>query len=191
MSSEPNTPQSSRSKALKVALGAAAAVTTAVLLLWRPARVEETASPTTNEPPGATGTDAAVSARPAGVLSLHVDLLRDGQSEDAASGGAFRAGDRLRFRISTPGRGFVSILRVATDGALSTAWPPEGAARALPASEDLLLDDTLELDAAPGHETLWLVHCASAGSCVRVHSAMMLQCPQDCVRTPFFLEKPR
>jgi hypothetical protein len=132
--------------------------------------------------------------RAKGALNLRVYRLRNGQSEEVSSGSPFQPGDRLRFRVSTPSSGFVSILGVEADGTLYSAWPVgKSGAAALPASQDQLLDGAVELDDALGDETLWLVHCASddAQCSLKPGQGGSLMCPPGCTKAPFRLDKPR
>jgi hypothetical protein len=68
-------------------------------------------------------------------------------------------GDRLRFQVRVPGRGYVAVVGIDGTGATTVHYPPGGHA---PAAIDPRLDDVLpgaiELDAAPGDERFFAVY---------------------------------
>lgn len=131
--------------------------------------------------------------REKGGLALHVYRLVNGQSQPALSGEIFAPGDRLRFVVDLPARGYVNILGVESSGSQYVAWPTEGAAAALRDSgKGQELPGAVSLDRSVGKETLYLVRCPEAvGSpherCTT--TAGSLSCPAACERTPFVLDK--
>jgi hypothetical protein len=123
--------------------------------------------------------------RAKGGLGLHVHRLRDGVSQEAASGERFAAGDRLRFVVDLPERGYLSIVGVEATGRSYQAWPRAGEApRLFPAGAGQLLGGAVALDGSTGRELLTLVHCrSSAAACTPP------RCPPGCTATSFALDK--
>ncbi|MFT3924456.1 MAG: zf-HC2 domain-containing protein [Myxococcales bacterium] len=170
-----------RWKALMSGFGGLAVAAAAVLALWRPVAV-----------PGDGESALVQTTRLKGGLKLRIFRARDGHSEEASSGSRFQAGDRLRFSISTPGSGFVSVVGIEADGKRYTAWPLDGSsAKQMPKLQDELLEGAVELDASAGHESLWLVHCPSPEHCVSRGPDASPTCAEGCTTSGFRLEKAR
>jgi hypothetical protein len=128
-----------------------------------------------------------------GALALHVFRLAGDHAEATVSGGAFSPGDRLRFAVDLPAEGHVAVLGVEASGALYTAWPlgPEAGTR-LPAGNGQELPGAVSLDAQPGRETLYLVHCpvkVGPPRCTSRGANAAPACPEGCASTAFLLEK--
>lgn len=155
-----------------LALVAAAAV---VLLLVRPGDV------------------TAPGTRLKGSSTLHVFRLRGDHAEEVLSGEPFAPGDRLRFTVDLPTEGYVKVLGVESSGALYTAWPLDpGVQTRLAAGHGIELSGAVSLDAQPGRETLYLVHCPLAvgpPACTAASPEAGPVCPKDCTRAPFVLDK--
>ncbi len=133
--------------------------------------------------------------RTKGGLELRVFRLGPRGSEERLSGDRFRAGDRLRFVVDLPRAGLVAVLGVDRGGALYTAWPQAGATPAearREAGQRQELPGAVALDAAPGPETLWLVHCPKApgpAACAARGPDAPPVCPSGCVLRRFVLDK--
>lgn len=128
-----------------------------------------------------------------GALALHVFRLEGDQAEEQVSGATFSPGDRLRFTVDLPAEGHVAVLGVEASGTLYTAWPLDAGARTqLPEGNGLELPGAVALDAQPGRETLYLVHCpleVGPPRCASRGAASAPECPEGCAATPFLLEK--
>jgi hypothetical protein len=112
-----------------------------------------------------------------------------GPAEEMLSGQAFRAGDRVRFLVDLPGAGTVRIYGVDGRGRSYVAWPPAGAG-GLPAGRGQELPGAVELDDAPGPETLHLVHCPGARAAPACTAgAAGIDCPKGCTRAAFVVRK--
>ncbi|MFL5345042.1 MAG: hypothetical protein ACJ8AT_09615 [Hyalangium sp.] len=152
---------------------AAAAI---VLLLVRP-----------GEEPAAPGT------RLKGSPTLHVFRLRGDHAEEVLSGEPFAPGDRLRFTVDLGSEGYVKVLGVEASGALYTAWPLDsGVQTRMAAGHGIELPGAVALDAQPGRETLYLVHCPLAvgpPACTSTGPEARPVCPEPCTLTPFVLRK--
>ncbi|XXF79966.1 zf-HC2 domain-containing protein [Myxococcaceae bacterium GXIMD 01537] len=124
---------------------------------------------------------------------LHVFRLVGERPVEAGSGDAFAPGDRLRFVVDLPSEGDVAVLGVESSGTLYTAWPLDPATPThLAAGTGVELPGAVALDAQPGRETLYLVHCPSAPGptgCASAGPGAAPQCPAGCVSTPFVLNK--
>jgi hypothetical protein len=128
-----------------------------------------------------------------GALGLHVFRLAGDHAEEVVSGGTFAPGDRLRFAVDLPAEGHVAVLGVEASGALYTAWPLEpGTQTRLAAGKGLELPGAVSLDAQPGRETLYLVHCpveVGPPRCTSGGASAAPTCPAGCATTAFLLEK--
>ncbi|WP_257448693.1 anti-sigma factor family protein [Archangium lipolyticum] len=131
--------------------------------------------------------------RAKGSLALHVFRFEGDHSEEMVSGGAFSPGDRLRFLVDLPAEGHVTVLGVESSGALYTAWPLEPGARTrFAAGTGIELSGAVSLDAKPGRETLYLVHCpleVGPPHCTSQGAIAAPMCPAGCVTTPFIMVK--
>jgi hypothetical protein len=154
---------------LRLPLALAAAAAAAVIVAARP------------------GGPATDQVRAKGGLGLHVHRMRGDGSEEMASGDRFAAGERLRFAVDVPERGYVTISGVEASGRPYQAWPVGGGAPALlPAGERQLLPGAVALDARRGRETLYLIHCLSPE---RSCSGAPPRCPAGCAVTGFVIDK--
>lgn len=128
-----------------------------------------------------------------GALALHVFRLAGDHAEEMVSGAAFAPGDRLRFAVDLPTEGHVAVLGVEASGTLYTAWPLDSGARTdLAAGNGIALPGAVALDAQPGRETLYLVHCpreVGPPSCASRGAGSAPACPEGCATTSFILEK--
>lgn len=131
--------------------------------------------------------------RAKGSIGLHVFRLAGSHAEEMVSGGRFAPGDRIRFAVDLPSEGYVTVLGVESSGNLYTAWPLEAdAATRFTAGNGIELSGAASLDAQPGREMLYLVHCpVSVGPprCTSGGAGAAPVCPASCVTTPFILEK--
>ena len=131
--------------------------------------------------------------RQKGSLALHVFRLAGDHAEEVVSGSSFRPGDRLRFVVDLPAKGFVTVLGVESSGALYTAWPLEpGQGTRFEAGSGIALSGAVSLDAQPGREMLHLVLCpVEVGSprCTSKGAGAAPECPAGCVTTPFIMDK--
>ncbi|HZI14521.1 MAG TPA: hypothetical protein VE153_29405 [Myxococcus sp.] len=138
-------------------------------------------------------THEAPGTRLKGPLGLRVFRLAGEHAEEMVSGAAFAPGDRLRFTVDLPGGGHVAVLGVEASGALYTAWPLEaGATTRFEAGSGLELPGAVALDAQPGRETLYLVHCpleVGPPRCASRGAGSAPECPEGCATTSFLLEK--
>jgi hypothetical protein len=131
-------------------------------------------------------------SRTKGGLALHVYRARGERAEAMISGDRFAPGDRLRFVVDLPSAGAVRVVGVEARGALYTAWPQDPAAPStLGPGEGIALPGAVALDAQPGRETLYLVHCpAPLGPPVCAAAAGEApRCTAGCALSPFVLEK--
>ncbi len=125
-----------------------------------------------------------------GALGLHVHRARGDHAEVVTGRDRFRPGDRLRFVVDLPADGYVQVVGVEASGRLYSAWPRTGPGQARSAGRGLALPGAVELDDAPGRETLHLVWCPSAPpQCRTKGTARPPACQADCLSTAFVLEK--
>ncbi len=128
-----------------------------------------------------------------GTPALHVFRQAGDHAEEVVSGGVFAPGDRLRFSVDLPAEGQVAVLGIESSGVLYTAWPLEPGQRTrLKAGTAIELPGAVALDAQPGRETLYLVHCPATEatpSCESRGANLEPTCPPGCVATPFVMEK--
>jgi hypothetical protein len=136
------------------------------------------------EPPG---------TRLKGSLTLHVFRFSGDHAEEVISGSTFAPGDRLRFVVDLPAEGHVSVLGVESSGTLYTAWPLNAESQTRFAEgKGIELSGAVSLDAQPGRELLYLVHCPTQvgpPDCTSGGAGAAPVCPAGCVSTPFILEK--
>jgi hypothetical protein len=128
-----------------------------------------------------------------GALALHVFRLTGDHAEEVVSGDTFAPGDRLRFSVDVPSEGHVTVLGVEASGALYTAWPLEpGVQTRFEEGNGITLPGAVSLDAQPGREMLYLVHCpleVGTPECTSGGAGDKPVCPEGCVMTPFIMEK--
>ena len=68
-------------------------------------------------------------------------------------------GDRLRFQVGVPGRGYLAVVGIDGTGATTIHYPPGGhAPAAVDARSNDVLPGAIELDAAPGDERFYAVY---------------------------------
>jgi hypothetical protein len=80
-------------------------------------------------------------------------------SHRLAPGDTVRPGDRLRFEVGVPGRGYVAVVGIDGTGATTVHYPPGGHAPvAIDPRSDGVLPGAIELDAAPGDERFYAVY---------------------------------
>ncbi len=142
---------------------------------------------------GAVKETAAKENRTKGSLGLQVYRFAGEHSQPAVSGEHFAAGDRIRFTVTLPAPGQVSVIGVESSGMLYTAWPIEpGTPTLFPAGKDVELPGAVSLTDSKGRETLYLVRCApgsAAPACASRGAGEPPVCPPDCDLSPFVLEK--
>ena len=128
-----------------------------------------------------------------GSSTLHVFRLRGDHAEEVLSGDPFAPGDRLRFTVDLSSEGYVNVVGVEASGALYTAWPLDsGVQTRMAAGRGIELSGAVALDAKPGRETLYLVHCPLAvgpPACTSAGPEAKPACPEACTLTPFVLRK--
>ena len=128
-----------------------------------------------------------------GSPTLHVFRLRGDHAEQVLDGEPFAPGDRLRFTVDLLTEGYVKILGVESSGRLYIAWPLDpGAQTRFTAGHGSELPGAVSLDAQPGRETLYLVHCPLAVGppvCTAAIPGARPVCPEDCSLAPFILDK--
>jgi hypothetical protein len=74
-------------------------------------------------------------------------------------GQALSPGDSIRFQVSAPSDGFVSVISLDATGAVTPFVPATGNALAIHAGKRVLLDGAVRLDDAIGPERLMLLAC--------------------------------
>ncbi len=128
-----------------------------------------------------------------GALALHVFRLTGDHAEEVVSGDTFAPGDRLRFSVDVPSEGHVTVLGVEASGALYTAWPLEpGVQTRFEEGDGIALPGAVSLDAQPGRETFYLVHCpvkVGPPRCTSQGAAAAPACPAGCTTSSFLMEK--
>ncbi len=170
-------------KGLLVAAPALAAAGALVLMLSKPGEDAPTAEPG----------DLRDTTRLKGNLRLAVVRKTASGSEELVSGEPVAPDATLRFVVTLPRGGRVTVVGVETSGTLYTAWPlPEHAADpVLPQCEKELLPGAIQLDGKPGQEMLHLVLCDRdvEPSCVSRGASDAPQCAEGCVSTRFSINK--
>lgn len=139
------------------------------------------------------GQETTSGTRLKGAPTLHVFRLRGDHAQEAISGDRFAPGDRLRFAVDLPTEGYVKIFGVEASGALYTAWPLDsGVQTRFTAGNGVELPGAVSLDAKPGRETLYLVHCplpVGPPECASAGPGARPSCPERCALAPFILDK--
>ncbi|AKJ07016.1 uncharacterized protein DUF4384 [Archangium gephyra] len=128
-----------------------------------------------------------------GALGLHVFRLTGDHAEEVVSGDTFAPGDRLRFSVDVPSEGHVAVFGVEASGALYPAWPLEpGVQTRFEEGDGIELPGAVSLDAQPGREMFYLVHCpleVGPPECTSGGAGEKPVCPEGCAMTPFIMEK--
>ena len=135
--------------------------------------------------------------RSKGPLELSVFRERGGAIEELASGdAAFRAGDRVRFKIRLPerdDRSQILIVGVEESGRLFTYYPSDGSDRstAPEVRPDGALAGAIQLDEYQGDEWLHLVHCPRRFSIDELDrkTPNAIGVPNECERTSFLMKR--
>ncbi len=132
--------------------------------------------------------------RTKGTVGLRIYRQRGDEVEEVLSGDDFRAGDRLRFRVSSPRAGQLMIVGVERSGKLYPAIARGVAARSMAVDEgsDELLSQAIELDDSWGTEWLFAVFCPTpfALSELKVGPTNAdLRLPPGCLAVAFELVK--
>ncbi len=132
-----------------VGLAAAAAC---ILVFWPRATVDDG-----TDRPSMDGT-----TRRKGGPSLGFYRNRDGRVTAGASGDVLRAGDEVRFAVTSDGPSYLVIGAVDGRGNVAIYFPPEGTSRAqaIEAGSDRLLPDAFALDDTVGPERVFGLFCA-------------------------------
>jgi hypothetical protein len=128
-----------------------------------------------------------------GGLTLRVFRLENGHAREVESGSQFAAGDRLRFVVDLPSAGAVEVLGVERDGNLYKAWPQGSDDVQRAAGSGVELPGAVALDATPGDETFFLVHCPGqtvAPTCTSAGAGVAPRCGSGCNLTSFQVKKP-
>lgn len=123
-------------------------------------------------------------------LALRLRRQRVGRAEPLQSGATFARGEKLRFEIDVPARGYILILSVRQDGSAYAAGPSAGLAQAalINAGPGLVIPGSYVIDAPVGQLSLFLVGCPqpfAPKDCSG--SATGLDCPDDCGVASFAL----
>jgi hypothetical protein len=135
--------------------------------------------------------------RSKGRLELSVFRERRGAVEELASGeAAFKAGDRVRFKIRLPEqveRSQILIVGVEASGRMFTYYPSDGTNRSKEPNvrPDGALAGAIELDSYQGDEWLYLVHCSrgfSIDELVR-KTPGSLGVPKECELASFLMKR--
>ena len=128
-----------------------------------------------------------------GSLGLTVFCERGGQVQEAISGDTFFAGDRLRFRVNTSQAGQVMVVGRESSGELYSAYPLDGTNASQPLESGVhTLAGAVQLDAAAGQESLFLIHCEQTFNLSKVHSeadSQEVQVPTGCSIVRFDMNK--
>jgi hypothetical protein len=95
----------------------------------------------------------------------------DSRTERLISGDRARPGERLRFEVSAPADGFVSVISLDAAGVVTPFVPASGAALPVAGGRRQLLAGAVALDQTLGDERLLLVACAQPLGVDRVVSA--------------------
>ena len=85
-----------------------------------------------------------------------------GKVSAVSQGAVLAPGDRLRFEVSAPTDGFVSVISLDARGAVTPFVPATGTATAIRAGKRRLLDGAVQLDDSVGPERLVLLACPHA-----------------------------
>ena len=83
------------------------------------------------------------------------DAVFEGQN-----GQRVRAGDRLRFVVSTPDQRYLTVLGRDSTGMVSSYYPTAGLPERVGPGRQLVLGSSVELDEAPGTERIFALFCA-------------------------------
>jgi len=128
--------------------GALAAAVAAVLVVTR--RTEPLAPPRDR--------DDDLTAKGAAV-ALVIHVARPPDSRRLATGDTVRPGDRLRFEVSVPRRGYVAVVGIDGAGTASSYVPSDGhEPLAIDPAGSGVLPGAIELDATPGDERFYAVY---------------------------------
>jgi hypothetical protein len=135
--------------------------------------------------------------RSKGPLELSVFRERDGEVKELPSGApAFKAGDRVRFKIRLPeraDRSEILIVGVEASGRMFTYYPSDGTNRSKEPNvrPDGALAGAIELDSYEGDEWLHLVHCPRGFSVDELQRKApdALGVPKECERASFLMKR--
>lgn len=128
-----------------------------------------------------------------GGLQLRVFRLENGHAREVESGSQFATGDKLRFVVDLPSAGAVEVLGVEQSGNLYRAWPQGSDDVQRTAGSGVELPGAVALDATPGDETFFLVHCPGqtvAPTCTSAGAGVAPRCGSGCNSTSFLVKKP-
>lgn len=125
-------------------------------------------------------------------LALHVKKQRDGRGSPLTSGDACDPGDKLRFEIDVPAKGYVMLLGKRSDGSVQGVGPHAGQAQGglVAAGSGMALPGTYDLDPSATKESFYLVGCPQPfgpGDCSS--SGAGLSCPPACGVAEFVVNK--
>jgi hypothetical protein len=141
LAATPGQPSGLKGRRTRWLVAAAATVAMAVLVMAIPPRPD-------NQTKGTAFT-----------LSL-ISRGRDGAVRRIEPGERLRAGDQLRFEVSTTwSRAEVALVSMDGRGVVSALAPARGTTATLLGGRRQLLEEAVELDDTPGPERLWLVAC--------------------------------
>lgn len=129
-----------------------------------------------------------------GSLELHV-LRKQGEGASRViSGDKITPDDTLRFQVSLPTAGRVSIVGIEPDGTLYPAWPlaDHAAETLLPAGAKQSLPGAVQLDGPSGAEHLYVVLCPDGvdPKCASAGPARAPKCAADCTTGGFNFVRP-
>ncbi len=95
-----------------------------------------------------------------GGIQLSVYIKHPGGAvEQLLPGGAASPRDALRFRVSTPHKGFLALISIDGAGTVTSYLPPARELPPLPAGDNQLIDGGIELDEVLGPEQLVVLVC--------------------------------
>ncbi|HYP87241.1 MAG TPA: hypothetical protein VEQ59_03795 [Polyangiaceae bacterium] len=111
-------------------------------------------------------------------------IKRGGQVTLGAAGQRVRAGDQLRFVVTTSKPQHIAIVGRDGSGAVFEYHAASGHSVAVAGARDQALESSIELDAAPGPETVWAIFCDEPFELAPLKSTLAgageLQAPPGC-----------
>lgn len=135
-----------------------------------------------------------VATRTKGQARLGAHVRRGDRVFAATRDTTVRAGDALRFSVSTSQPTWIAIVGIDGTGAIAVHHPEGPQAQAMGVGADQLLDLAVELDDAAGPETFVAVFCDRPTSVRAIESALRTDAaplPPGCVADRLTLEKTR
>ena len=120
-----------------------------------------------------------------GTIGLQVVADRQGSQFVVHEGDALQRGDRLRFRVSTPGPGYVLVVSVEGGGRVTRFYPFAGEDAMAIDGRGTLLGGSIALDAFAGYERVFVVFSPRPFTLrdVRAPAAALAASPTGALRT--------